>query len=151
MPEIKIYTDGAARGNPGPSASGYVIRDSSGKLIDAKSVYNGVKTNNFAEYTALISALEWCIKNIKDHSNYDLHIFSDSELVVRQLRGEYKVKSRDLLHLNEKARQLLTRFRSSALKNLPRSNPGIKQVDAALNLLLDTLEGAKKGRSDNNY
>ncbi len=143
MPVINVYTDGAARGNPGPSASGYVIRDAGGKLVGANSVYNGIKTNNFAEYTALVLALEWCTKNIMDHKDYDLRVFSDSELMIRQLRGEYKVKSRDLLHLNGKARQLLAKFKSSTLKNLPRSDPGIKEVDEALNVLLDTMDNNK--------
>jgi ribonuclease HI len=140
LPIIKIYTDGAARGNPGPSASGYVIRDARGELMEASSIYNGIKTNNFAEYTALIIALEWCIKSLKEHKDYELHIFSDSELMIKQLTGEYRVKSKDLLYLNEKTRQLLAKFKGNTLNNLPRSNRGIKEVDKALNILLDTLD-----------
>ena len=64
-PRYTIYTDGAARGNPGESASGFSIFDASGKEVASSSFYNGIKTNNFAEYTAIIRALEWCEANLK--------------------------------------------------------------------------------------
>lgn len=138
--KIIICTDGAARGNPGPSASGYTVTDTHGKLIDANSIYNGIKTNNYAEYNAVIQAFEWCISNLKEHDEIEIELFSDSELIVKQLTGKYKVKSKDLLHLNEKAKQLSTRFKSVKFNNIPREDERIGKVDSALNTLLDTME-----------
>ena len=138
--KLTIATDGAARGNPGPSASGYWIRDEHGKLIEANSVYNGIKTNNFAEYSAVIHALEWCKAHMHDHKDIEIELYSDSELVVRQLIGRYKVKSMDLLHLNERAMHLAKEFRSVAFRNIPRSDKRIVEVDKALNKLLDTAD-----------
>jgi ribonuclease HI len=140
---IIICTDGAARGNPGPSASGYTISDAHGKLIEANSVYNGLKTNNYAEYNAVIQAFEWCISHLKEHKEIEVELFSDSELIVNQLTGRYKVKSKDLLHLNEKAKQLSTRFKSVEFNSIPREDERISRVDSALNRLLDTLEDSK--------
>jgi ribonuclease HI len=140
---IVIATDGAARGNPGPSASGYSIRDEHGKLIDATSSYNGVKTNNYAEYTAVIKAFEFCLSHFTEHKEIDVELYSDSELIVRQLTGKYKVKSKDMLHLNEKAMQLSAKFKSITIRSIPRSDKRIKEVDLALNKLLDTLKGNK--------
>ncbi len=143
---IVIATDGAARGNPGPSASGYTIRDSSGKLIEANSIYNGAKTNNFAEYNAVIHALERCASLFDDHRNLDVELYSDSELIVRQLTGRYRVRSRDLLHLNERAMNLAAKFKSVGFKSIPRSDHRIKEVDKALNVLLDKMEEGNKKR-----
>jgi ribonuclease HI len=94
MPErIIIYTDGGARGNPGPAGIGGVIMDPSGAVVKEVSVYIGETTNNFAEYEALIQSLE-AAKNIFREKLRDMHIEvrMDSELVVRQLAGLYKVK-----------------------------------------------------------
>jgi ribonuclease HI len=135
--KVIIYTDGAARGNPGPSASGYSICDEHGKQVKGIVTYNGIKTNNFAEYTAVILALEWCTKNIADYKSLDILLYSDSEVVVRQLNGHYKVKAIGLKPLNEKARKLSGEFKSVTFKNLPREHSGIRRVDSALNALLD--------------
>jgi ribonuclease HI len=141
--KLIVSTDGAARGNPGPSASGYSIRDSDGRLVESNSIYNGIKTNNFAEYNAVIHALQWCISRFPDHKQIEIELYSDSELIVKQLTGKYKVKSRDLLHLNEKAMHLTKEFKSVAFKNVPRSDRRISEVDNALNILLDTMEREK--------
>ena len=74
-PRYTIYTDGAARGNPGESASGFSIFDASGKEVASSSFYNGIKTNNFAEYTAIIRALEWCEANLKSPERFELSTF----------------------------------------------------------------------------
>jgi ribonuclease HI len=142
--KLVISTDGAARGNPGPSASGYTIHDEHGKLVEANSVYNGIKTNNYAEYNAVIKALEWCISHFDNCKDIDVELFSDSELIVRQLTGRYKVKSRDLLHMNEKARQLAAKFKAISFTSIPREDKRISAVDKALNRLLDTLEKRDK-------
>lgn len=138
MLKVIVYTDGAARGNPGPSASGYSIEDIGGDVISKYSHFNGRQTNNFAEYTAVIKALEWCLENLGE--NIDVELYSDSELVVRQINGRYKVKAEGIKPLNEKAKELAGKFKSITFKNLPREDPGIAKVDKALNHLLDRRE-----------
>lgn len=140
--KLIIYTDGAARGNPGPSASGYRICDEHGRQVKGIVAYNGMRTNNFAEYNAVILALEWCLKNVADYKGLDVLLYSDSELVVRQLNGHYKVKAEELKPLNEKAKKLSREFKSAVFKNLPREHSGIRKVDHALNVLLDRRENS---------
>lgn len=95
---IKIYCDGGARGNPGPSASAFVvIKD--GKIVYKSSKYLGIRTNNFAEYTAVIMGLSWLSKDFSFCEEGKIKFILDSQLVVRQLRGEYRVKSESLRKL----------------------------------------------------
>lgn len=138
MDGITIYTDGAARGNPGRSASGYMIY-LNGRLAARDSVYNGIATNNYAEYRAVILAMGWCIKNLRMHSESSLVVYSDSELVVRQLNHEYKIKSKKMLELADEALELAARFSKASFKNVPRSERHIAAVDRALNDLLDSM------------
>ena len=132
-----IYTDGAARGNPGRSASGFMVLDSSGNEVIMKSFYNGIKTNNFAEYTAVIKALEWCEANLSNPENANLTFVSDSELVVRQLTGKYKIRSSEMASLNATVKELSKWFRGVEFTNRRRSDKGISDVDRSLNELLD--------------
>ena len=141
---ITVYTDGAARGNPGESASGFMIYDSSGKLRKSSAVYNGSKTNNYAEYMAVIEALEWCKAHLKAPNDSDIMLFSDSQLVVRQLNGDYKVKAGSLAALHKRALALAKSFNSVTFSNLPRENANIGKVDRMLNELLDGM-GKEKG------
>ncbi len=138
MDRVVIYTDGAARGNPGHSASGYCIYVN-GKRAASGAEYNGVATNNSAEYNAVILALRWCAENIKARKAHGIEVYSDSELVVRQLNGRYKVKSDEMRRLNHEAKSLAELFNSVKFGNLPRSNANIAEVDARLNRLLDEL------------
>ena len=87
--EIIAYIDGASRGNPGPAAAGFVLTNSAGNRLSTKAFFLGQATNNAAEYTALIKALEAA----KELGSKKLTVFSDSELLVRQLNGKYKVYS----------------------------------------------------------
>jgi ribonuclease HI len=105
LPEhyLLAFTDGGARGNPGPSGYGVVIQDEAGRKIAALSEYLGHQTNNFAEYQALIAALEYAIQ----HGHKALKVISDSELLVRQIKGIYKVKNATLQDLHARARQLI--------------------------------------------
>lgn len=137
---VTIYTDGAARGNPGPSASGYSIYKGK-ELLSKECKYNGARTNNYAEYTAIIMALSWCSDNLITAENLEIELYSDSELVVRQLKGKYKVRSKDMKQLHEEVLKLSEEFDSVSFDNLPRSNPNISKVDKMLNQLLDTEEG----------
>ncbi len=147
MEEYFIYTDGAARGNPGASASGFIVIKG-GRVIARKEVYNGIATNNYAEYNAIIEALKWCLENT-DAANANLHVSSDSELVVRQLTGAYKLKSKALMLPNKKARELAGKFNSVSFNNVRREEKHVAAVDKAINVLLDsiskkTMETGKK-------
>jgi ribonuclease HI len=96
-------SDGGARGNPGPSGYGVVIRDQAGRKVATLSKYLGHQTNNFAEYQGLIASLEYAV----EHGHKALKVFSDSELLVRQIKGIYKVKNASLQDLHARAKQLI--------------------------------------------
>lgn len=100
------HSDGGARGNPGPAGYGVVIKDESGRKVAALSEYLGHQTNNFAEYQGLIAALEYAI----EHGPKALKIISDSELLVRQIKGIYKVKNPTLQDLHARSKELIARL-----------------------------------------
>ncbi len=104
--KAKLSTDGGARGNPGPAAFGYVLETEDGTVLDARGEAIGVATNNVAEYRALIAGLESAL----DRGVTELEVVSDSELVVKQMRGEYKVKNAALKELSQKAARLARRL-----------------------------------------
>src|SRR6202166_4521457 len=100
------HSDGGARGNPGPAGYGVVIQDESGKKVAYLSEYLGHQTNNFAEYQGLIAALEYAVQ----HGPKALKLISDSELLVRQIKGIYKVKNATLKDLHGRARELIAQL-----------------------------------------
>jgi ribonuclease HI len=100
------HSDGGARGNPGPAGYGVVIQDEAGRKVAALSEYLGHQTNNFAEYQGLIAALEYAI----EHGHKALKVVSDSELLVRQIKGIYKVKNSTLQELHGRAKELIGRL-----------------------------------------
>src|SRR6476661_3448262 len=100
------YSDGGARGNPGPAGYGVVIQDESGRKVAALSDYLGHQTNNFAEYQGLIAALEYALQ----HGPKALKLISDSELLVRQIKGIYKVKNPTLQDLHGRAKELIAQL-----------------------------------------
>ncbi len=100
------HSDGGARGNPGPAGYGVVIQDEAGRKVAALSEYLGHQTNNFAEYQGLIAALEYAI----GHGHKALKVVSDSELLVRQIKGIYKVKNSTLQELHGRAKELIARL-----------------------------------------
>jgi ribonuclease HI len=103
---LVAYSDGGARGNPGPAGYGVVIKDESGRKVAALSEYLGYQTNNFAEYQGLIGALEYAI----EHGPKAVKIVSDSELLVRQIKGIYKVKNPTLRDLHARAKELIAQL-----------------------------------------
>ncbi len=139
MTTITVYTDGAARGNPGLSASGYVVV-ADNKIIAEASAPNHNTTNNVAEYTAMINALEWCSKNIDNSNMATLTVISDSELVIRQMNREYKVKAAELKPLMRRLLELVRLFGSVRFEHRPRTDPMISKVDKKLNELLDRIK-----------
>jgi len=100
--KAKLFTDGGARGNPGPAAYGYVLEADDGTVLDARGEAIGVATNNVAEYSALVAGLARAVEAGID----ELEVVSDSELLVKQMRGEYKVKNRALQELFREASRL---------------------------------------------
>jgi ribonuclease HI len=100
--KARLSTDGGARGNPGPAAYGYVLETEDGKILDARGQRIGHATNNVAEYRALIAGLEAALS----HGVTELDVVSDSELLVKQMRGEYKVKNAALKTLSTQAAAL---------------------------------------------
>ena len=113
--KAKLSTDGGARGNPGPAAYGYVLETDDGTVLDARGGAIGVATNNVAEYRALVEGLRRAL----ELGVQELEVVSDSELLVRQMTGEYKVKNETLRELNEEAETLarkLDRVRYTAVR-----------------------------------
>ena len=123
--------DGAARGNPGPAAIGVAIEDEKGNTAVSVSSYIGRATNNQAEYRALMVGLEEAARLKARH----IDIKSDSELLVRQLRGSYKVRHDNLKPLFQQAKQLLTNFKSFTITHIPRNQNSA--ADALANEALD--------------
>jgi len=103
---IIAYTDGGARGNPGPSGYGVVINDSTGQKIAGLSKYLGKQTNNYAEYSGLLAALEYAVQ----HGYKALKVISDSELMVKQIKGQYKVSNLQLKELHTRAKELISKL-----------------------------------------
>jgi ribonuclease HI len=132
---LTIHTDGGARGNPGPAAFAYVIQREGAPPIEEAGCI-GEATNNQAEYTALIRALEHAESL---GTNHPLHIHSDSELLVKQMNGEYRVKDVGLKPLYDQARRLASQFDSVNIRHIPR-----EQNAWADRLYNAALDGATK-------
>jgi ribonuclease HI len=112
------HSDGGARGNPGPAGYGVVIQDQSGKKVAHLSEYLGHQTNNFAEYQGLIAALEYAVQ----HGPKALKLISDSELLVRQIKGIYKVKNATLKDLHGRAKELIAQLEWFAIGHALREH-----------------------------
>jgi ribonuclease HI len=129
--EAKLYTDGGSRGNPGPSAIGFVVMDMQDNVLRTESKYLGLTTNNQAEYQGLKEGLEACRKmNIAE-----VHVHMDSLLVVNQMKGAYKVKNRDLWPIYESIKELVTHFSKVTFTHVPRELNKI--ADGMVNECLD--------------
>ena len=131
--EIKIYIDGASRGNPGESGAGIVIKDGKGRIFKRLRQYLGRATNNQAEYRALLIALK-----ASRELGQNIRIFSDSELLVKQLKGSYRVKSKGLKPYFNEVRELLKYFSSWEIAHIPREQN--MEADALANEAIDTRE-----------
>jgi ribonuclease HI len=131
--KARLWTDGGARGNPGPAAYGYVLELPDGHILDARGEAIGVATNNVAEYRALLAGLEKAVELGVD----ELDVVSDSELLVRQMRGEYKVKSPALRELCGQANELASRLPSVAYRAVRREHNEL--ADMLVNEALDAV------------
>lgn len=128
---LLIYTDGGARGNPGPSATGIVIKNERGEIVESYGEYLGEQTNNFAEYSAIISGL----KKAKNLGADEAICFLDSKLVVEQLNGKWKVKEPNLQKLFVQAYNASAQFKKVIFKHIYRENN--KEADRLVNETLD--------------
>jgi ribonuclease HI len=128
---VKLSTDGGARGNPGPAAYGYVLEDEDGTVLAAHGERIGIATNNVAEYSALIAGLEKAIELGLD----EVEVVSDSELMVKQMRGEYRVKNEALQELWARAKRLAGQVGSVGYTAVRREHN--KLADKLVNEALD--------------
>jgi ribonuclease HI len=126
-----LFADGGSRGNPGPAASAAVLLDPAGELMEEIGAYLGVATNNVAEWTALVLGLEAAAKR----GIRRLGVRLDSELVVKQLLGEYRVKHAGLQPLHRRAQQLLRGFAEVEIRHVPRKQNTL--ADRLVNRVLD--------------
>jgi ribonuclease HI len=135
MKKLSIYVDGGSRGNPGRSAAAFVVIEN-GKVISKKGFFLGIKTNNEAEYSSVIFALKWLSEKKEEFEKVNLLL--DSELVTKQLRGEYKMKSKNLMPLLKEARSLEKIISSKIVyRNIPREKNRL--ADHMVNKVLDEL------------
>jgi ribonuclease HI len=131
--KARLSTDGGSRGNPGPAAYGYVLESEDGHVLDARGEAIGTATNNVAEYRALIAGLESAVQRGVD----ELEVVSDSELLVRQMQGEYKVKNETLRTLQREAAELAAGLKRVTYTAVRRAHNEL--ADRLVNEALDSL------------
>jgi ribonuclease HI len=142
--EILIaHCDGGSRGNPGPAGYGAVIEDQTGRILARLSEYLGKRTNNYAEYSALLGVLAWCLENKRPR----IRVVADSELMVKQMQGKYKVNSPDLRPLWEEARRRANQLEKFEIQHTLRG--GNKEADQLANEAMDRGMGRTPAISKN--
>ncbi len=134
---LVAHIDGGARGNPGPAGYGVVIEDAAGRRVEQLSRFLGHQTNNYAEYMGLLAALQYAI----EHGYKALEVISDSELLVKQINGQYKVRHPKLLELHKEAKSQIGRLECFKVHHVLRGKN--KEADALANQAMD--EGMGKG------
>jgi ribonuclease HI len=138
------HCDGGSRGNPGPAGYGAVIEDPEGRVVAKLSKYLGRQTNNYAEYAGLLAVLQWAL----DHGARRLRVVSDSELMVNQMKGRYKVASPGLKPLWEEAKKRAGRLEGFEMRHTLRG--GNKEADKLANQAMDQGSGTKGPREQGN-
>jgi len=133
---LDIYTDGASRGNPGDGAWAFIILDDTGELVAEQSGYIGHTTNNRAEYFAVIRSLQ----RAKELGPGCVHVHSDSQLLVNQVLGNWKVKDEELRRLYNRIKSLEENFSEVEFSHHPRDNTHISKADALCNQCLDEIQ-----------
>src|ERR1700761_3918972 len=128
---INAHCDGGARGNPGPAGFGALIQDDQGMVIAELSEFLGIRTNNYAEYSGLLACLQYAL----DHHHPRLRVVSDSELMVKQIQGKYKVNSPDLKPLWQEARNRIARLEAFEISHALRHKN--KDADRLANQAMD--------------
>jgi len=135
-----LRCDGGARGNPGPAAIGFLLMDPAGEVVESRADYLGPATNNVAEYRALIAGLEAAAR----HGATPLRVCMDSELVVRQMTGEYRVKHEGLKPLHAAAREAAAKIATVQFRSVPREDNA--RADQLVNEKLDKVLGSESPR-----
>jgi ribonuclease HI len=138
-----VFSDGGARGNPGPAAAAFLVLSENGQVLAANSRYLGLRTNNQAEYEALIAALQFAAT--VNAEEVICHL--DSELVAKQLTGEYTVRNSELRKLWRKTQELNRGFKNVRFISVPRTNSQIQKADALVNKALDEFSQYSGGKS----
>jgi len=133
--KARLFTDGGARGNPGPAAYGFVLEDEEGAVLEARGEAIGIATNNVAEYSALIAGL----RRAGDLGVDELEVVSDSELMVKQMMGEYRVKNEALRDLHDEASRLERRLGRVRYRAVRREHNEL--ADRLVNDALDAQKG----------
>jgi ribonuclease HI len=144
-PELYLvaHIDGGSRGNPGPAGYGVVVTDQDRNKVAALSEYLGHQTNNYAEYHGLLAALDYAL----EHSHKALKVIGDSELLVKQIRGEYKVKSPALQELHQQAKEKIAKLEWFVIQHVLREKN--HEADRLANLAMD--KGMGRLRADGNH
>jgi ribonuclease HI len=134
--QFTIFADGGSRGNPGPAGAGAIVRDEKGTVVAEISEFLGVTTNNVAEYTGILSALETLLSLCtNDASEASVVVKMDSMLVVKQMNGEYKIKHPNLIPLAARVKELSKKFKSVSFAHVYREHN--KEADSLANLAMD--------------
>ena len=136
-PCLVFHVDGGARGNPGPAGYGVLVEDEDGMKVDALRAFLGAQTNNFAEYSGLVAALEYAL----EHKVRAVKVYSDSELLVKQIKGEYKVRSEALVDIFREAKELIRKLDSFQIRHIPREQN--READRLANEAMDQGMGRK--------
>jgi ribonuclease HI len=136
---LKIYTDGASRKNPGPSAYAFIFVRGE-EIIYSTSKYLGTQTNNTAEYTAVIEAL----KKAVEYTRWKVEVYSDSELIINQINGEWRIKDDHLKDLHNQIITQITNFKEVKFFHVSRENKFIKEADKLCNECLDKTLGKNR-------
>ncbi len=139
---LTLYTDGGSRGNPGPAAAGFVLQDAAGRMVHQAGRFIGRATNNVAEYQAVVFGLA----EAASLGAAEVTVFSDSELMVRQLNGQYRVKNAGLKPLYTKACELMSQFDSVTIEHVRREKNTV--ADALVNDALDAKSDVGVAASD---
>ena len=133
MDAVIVNCDGGSRGNPGKSALGVVIKTSKGEIIEEIGEYLGIQTNNYAECMAVVKALEV----LREKDLFKARFYLDSELVVKQINGEYKIKSENIAHLHQRIKELSKGMELTFEHVYRKDNT---EADKMVNQVLDTIE-----------
>lgn len=136
--ELIANIDGGARGNPGPAAFGVVIRNARGEIVKEWGAYLGIQTNNVAEYSALLAALDYAVRE----KHKSLKVLSDSELMVRQMSGQYKVKNLTLKDFYDRAQAAARKLERFAIEHVLRERN--RAADRLVNQVLDSHQQGRQ-------
>ena len=131
MGKLTVNVDGGSRGNPGPAAIGVVVRNDDGAVVEAVGETIGRQTNNVAEYKAMLRGIELALA----HGADEVEMIGDSELIIRQIEGRYKVKKADLKPLHAEAKEMLAKFDRWTVRHVKREQNS--DADALVNQALD--------------